>query len=261
MRVCEVAVTTIDTIARVTRGGDAERLATAAYDQLIALLDELSVEEWDAPTECPGWTVADMVGHVIGSAKSFASVREQVRQQVWGFRHRVEFDGNSMDAYNALQVEDHRRLAPAERVAALRAVAGPAVRGRMRIPSAVRRISGSVAPGGSTAAGMPARETLGHLVDVIITRDVWTHRVDIARATGRELPLDPGTDGAIVADVVAEWAGRHRQPFELTLTGPAGGTFAQGDEGERLELDAVEFCRVLSGRTEGDGLLGVRVLF
>lgn len=253
--------TTIESVPRITRDGSAERLATAAYDQLLALLDELSLEEWDSPTECPGWTVADMVGHLIGAAKAYASLREQVRQQVWGFRHRREFDANALDALNALQIEDHRGLAPAERVAALRAAAGPSVRGRMRVPAALRRISGSIAPGGSTPVGMPARETVGHLLDVIITRDVWTHRVDIARATGRDVRLDPKTDGAIVADVVAEWAGRHGQPFELTLTGPAGGAFAQGNGGERLELDAVEFCRVLSGRAEGDGLLGVRVLF
>jgi uncharacterized protein (TIGR03083 family) len=254
-------VITIDSVPRITRDGAAERLATAAYDQLLALLDELSVEEWDAPTECPGWTVADMVGHLIGAAKGSASVREQIRQQAWGLRHRGEFAGNSLDAINALQVADHRTMTPAERIAALRAVSGPSVRFRMRIPSALRRISGSVAPGGSTASGMPERDTLGHLVDVIITRDVWTHRVDIARATGRDLVLDPDVDGPIVADVVAEWAGRHGQPFELTLGGPAGGTFVQGDGGQRLELDAVEFCRVLSGRAEGEGLLGVRVLF
>lgn len=252
---------TIDSIPRITRDGPAERLATAAYDQLLALLDELSAEQWDAPTECPGWTVADMVGHLIGVARGYASVREQIRQQAWAFRHRGEFGGNSIDALNALQVADHRTLTPAARVAALRAMAGPSVRFRMRIPSALRRISGSVAPGGSTASGMPERDTLGHLVDVIITRDVWTHRVDIARATGHDLVLDPDTDGLIVADVVAEWAERHGQPFQLTLGGPAGGTFAQGEGGQRLELDAVEFCRVLSGRAEGEGLLGVRVLF
>jgi hypothetical protein len=28
-----------------------------------------------------------------------------------------------------------------------------------------------------------------------------------------------------------------------------------------LELDAVEFCRILSGRVEGDGLLRTKVLF
>ncbi|HLM04501.1 MAG TPA: maleylpyruvate isomerase family mycothiol-dependent enzyme [Blastococcus sp.] len=251
----------IDSIPRITRDSDAGRLAAAAYDQLLGLLDELSPEEWNAPTECPGWTVADMVGHLIGAAKGYASVREQIRQQWWGFRHRREYDGNSLDAVNALQVADHRALSPAERVAALRVAAGPSVRFRMRVPSALRRISGPVDSGGSTASGMPARDTVGHLVDAIITRDVWMHRVDIARATGRDLVLEPETDGPVVADVVAEWAERHGQPFEITLTGPVGGTFVQGVAGERLELDAVEFCRVLAGRTHGDGLLGVRVLF
>lgn len=252
---------TINSISRIARDGEAERLATAAYDQLLALLDELSVSDWDAPTECPGWTVSDMVGHLIGAAKAYASVREQVRQQVWGFRHRGQYGGNAMDAYNELQIMDHRALTPPERIAALRAVAGASVRGRMRVPSVLRRISSSVPPGGSTASGMHERETIERLLDVILTRDVWTHRVDIARATGRHLVLDPDTDGQIVADIVAEWAGRHGQPFELTLGGPAGGTFTQGDGGQRLELDAVEFCRVLSGRAQGDGLLGVRVLF
>lgn len=252
---------TTDTIPRITRDGDAGELATAAYDQLLALLEELGPEEWNAPTECPGWTVADMVGHLIGAAKAYGSVREQLRQQRWGFRHRREYDGNPLDAVNALQVADHRELSPAERVTVLREVAGPSVRFRMRVPSALRRISGPVDPGGSTAPGMPERDTLGHLVDAIITRDVWMHRVDIARATGRELVLAPWPDGRVVADVVAEWAGRHGQSFELTLTGPAGGTFGRGVAGERIELDAVEFCRVLAGRADGDGLLGVRVLF
>jgi hypothetical protein len=108
---------------------------------------------------------------------------------------------------------------------------------------------------------MPERETIGHLLDVIITRDVWMHRVDIARATGRDLVLVPDADGPIVADVVAEWAGRHGHPFELDLRGTTGGTFTHGDDGQRLDLDAVEFCRMLSGRAEGEGLLAVRVLF
>jgi uncharacterized protein (TIGR03083 family) len=124
------------------RDGAAEPLAAAAYDQLLALLDELSVEEWNAPTECPSWTVADMVGHLIGAAKAYASMREQMRQQAWGFSHREQFGGNAMDAYNELQIMDHRALTPPERITALRAVAGPSVRGPMRVPSALRRISG-----------------------------------------------------------------------------------------------------------------------
>lgn len=61
--------------------------------------------------------------------------------------------------------------------------------------------------------------------------------------------------------MVPEWAARNGEPFQLTLTGPAGGAFFQGDGGAQLELDAVEFCRTVSGRIPGEGLLRVMVLF
>jgi hypothetical protein len=65
----------------------------------------------------------------------------------------------------------------------------------------------------------------------------------------------PEHDGRIVADIVAEWASIHGQPFELVLEGPAGGKFAQGSDGEQVEIDAIEFVRVLSGRLPGSGIL------
>jgi hypothetical protein len=61
--------------------------------------------------------------------------------------------------------------------------------------------------------------------------------------------------------VVAEWARRHGQPVMLHLTGLAGGRFASGDGGQELTLDAVEFCRILSGRAEGSGLLAQEAPF
>ena len=51
------------------------------------------------------------------------------------------------------------------------------------------------------------------------------HRIDLARATAKPLDLDPDHDGRIVADIVAEWASTHGEPFTLTLGGPAGGQF------------------------------------
>ncbi|MFA9563321.1 MAG: hypothetical protein ACERLM_01235, partial [Acidimicrobiales bacterium] len=67
---------------------------------------------------------------------------------------------------------------------------------------------------------------------------------------------------ALVAEVAAEWARRHGRPHRLVLTGPAGGTFSSGDpDAETIELDAVEFCRILSGRAEGPGLLATTVPF
>ena len=102
---------------------------------------------------------------------------------------------------------------------------------------------------------------LGYLIDIIYLRDAWMHRVDTSRATNRELVLTPEHDGRIVADVVAEWARRHGQPFTLVLTGPAGGSFTAGRDDEAIEMDAVEFCSVLSGRGEASGLMTTIVPF
>jgi hypothetical protein len=63
-----------------------------------------------------------------------------------------------------------------------------------------------------------------------------------------------------VADVVAEWAGRHGSPYDVVLTGPAGGHWSRG-QAEPMQLDAFEFCRMLSGRAVGSGLLAERVPF
>jgi hypothetical protein len=105
------------------------------------------------------------------------------------------------------------------------------------------------------------RWTFGYLMDVILTRDPWMHRVDIARATGHSLELTAEADGVLVDDVVREWAGRHGQPYRLRLTGPAGGSWSAGEGGPELERDAVEFCRLLSGRGHGTGLLAQEVPF
>ncbi len=87
------------------------------------------------------------------------------------------------------------------------------------------------------------------------------HRVDLSRATGRELVLTREHDGRIVADVVAEWARRHGRAFTLELTGRVGGTFTRRSDGESLIVDAVEFCRIVSGRGTGAGLLAQEVPF
>jgi uncharacterized protein (TIGR03083 family) len=242
----------IDDIAPIRRDTDAREVALAAYDRLVGLLADLTPHEWSAPTECTGWDVAAMVGHLVGAGKAGASVREGVRQQWWGKRHASEFDDNVLDAANERQVRDHAHLSSAERVAALREIGPRAVRGRMNLPRALRRVSVPLDPGGSTAPGMPDRLALGHLMDVIYTRDVWLHTIDIARAIGRDYTPDPAVDGRIVEDVVAEWARRHGEPVVLVLSGPAGGRFRQGEGGGRLHLDAIEFGRILSGRADPD---------
>lgn len=248
-------------ITPITLATDAREVALATYRKLVDLLEDLQPQDWDAQTECPAWTVSDMVGHLIGAARANASVRELLRQQFWALRHKNEYDGSDLDAMNALQVRASADLSPEQRVQTLRAAVPAAVNGRMRFPRPLRRIRVPVAQTGSMADGMPTSLSLGHMMDVIYTRDAWLHRVDIARATGRDLHLDAEVDGRIVEDVVREWGMRHGRPFHLTLTGPAGGEFRQSTGGPSVELDAVEFCRIVSGRAPGEGLLATRVLF
>lgn len=251
----------VEAITPITFATDAREVALAVSDRLLTLLERLEPDDWGAPTECGEWDVADVVRHLVGAARANASVREAVRQQVWAGRHKKEFAGNDLDAMNALQVRDHAHLVPDDLVARLRSLSAAAVRGRMRFPRLLRRVPVPLAQTGSTAAGMPTSVTLGHLMEVIYTRDLWMHRVDIARATGSELEVDHESDARIVEDVVAEWARRHGEPFHLVLSGPAGGEFTQGEDGTRIEHDAVEFCRILSGRAPAEGLLATRVLF
>lgn len=255
------AVTRVEEISRIHRDTDARRLAVETYGDMLSLLSGLTAAEWEAPTECEPWTVADIVRHLVGAAAAHASVREQIRQVRYGAKHRSEFGGSDLDAMNDLQVTDHLALDPAALVARLSELAPRAVRGRMRAPGLVRRISLDSPAGGSSAPGLPSRFSIGELFDVVLTRDVWLHRIDICRAIGKEPTLGT-TDRRVVEDVVAEWAARCAPDVELTLTGPAGGRFVAGDGSGALEIDAVELCRVLSGRAEHPGpWMDVRLLF
>lgn len=257
----DTTVTDVREIIRLRRDTDAREVALTTYDRLLDVLQDLSPQDWQRTTECEPWTVADMVGHMIGAAKAAISFRELVRQMVIGQRRKGEFGGNAMDAFNDLQVRDHAHLTPEQRIAELRRLAPKAVDARMRLPGLIRRVSVPADTGGSVVEGTPTSINLGHLMDTIYTRDEWLHRVDIARATGRTLDVDSPADRRIVEDVVAEWAERHGQPFELTLRGPAGGRFRQGSGGAVIDLDAVEFARKLSGRAPAEGLLTTRVYF
>ena len=62
------------------------------------------------------------------------------------------------------------------------------------------------------------------------------HRLDISRATGIPVQATTAHEGAIVDDIVREWAARHGRPYTLSLSGPAGGTW--GGEGEHITMDA-----------------------
>lgn len=231
------------------------KLAATEADRVIELMESLSDEDWAQPTDCTGWNVKAMFSHVLGMLKLQADPAELQRQIAEAARRLEAEGGYRIDHLTALQVEEHASLSTDELVAAFREITPKALAGRAGTTPEMR--AQPYLPGPPFVGDW----TVGYLLDVIHTRDPWMHRVDASRAIGRAMKLTPDHDGVLIADVVDEWSRTHGEPFSLTLTGPAGGTYSQGEGGECIELGAVEFCRILAGRARSDGLLKTEVAF
>ena len=232
----------------------AMRLAATEYDRVVELLRSLPPEAWLTRTACPEWDVRQMAAHLLGMAEMAASIRESNRQ----VKVAVARGGAFIDALTALQVEERADLTPKQIVERFAVVGPKAAKGRRRAPWFIRR---RAMPQQQLVAGRDEVWTVGYLLDVILTRDPWMHRIDMTRATGAELVHTPDHDGVIIDDVVREWAGRHGQPCSLALTGPAGGSWRFGTGGPDLEADVTDFCLMLTLRRPAGGLFATEVPF
>lgn len=233
---------------------EAQDLFAVEVRRTTDLLRELSPHDWQQQTDCPAWDVRRMYLHVLGAHESGASVRELVHQLRAGSRYRRAHGGPPHAALSAVQVQE-RELVPASELPARLEQSGlAAARSRRRMPALMRAVRFNADPDYE-------RWSLGYLNDTIYLRDLWMHRVDATRATGRAMHLTPEHDGRIIEDIVAEWARRHGQPMSLTLTGSAGGAFTCAGGAAPMTLDAIAFARILAGRGHGEGLLATPVPF
>lgn len=249
-----------DTLRPITRT-EARPLAEAAYRGFADLLGSVGPDDWARPTDCVGWTVRDLAGHMLGAMRGAASFRELLRQQREISRRHKRDGGDETDIMTALQIELTADVEPAALVRECHDLVVPAAAGRARYPAPMRRLVTFPVVVGGTAETWQ----LGYLVDVVLTRDAWLHTVDLARALGVAVPSNPDLDDRLLADVALEWAGRHGRPARLELTGAGAGTYdfagAGAREPEVVSMDGIELARTLSGRERGEGLLAVEVPF
>lgn len=242
----------VDSRRRIA-GDEVWELAAAEYRRMLELLRTLEDGDWTRPTDCTAWDVRAMLGHLVGAVEGFANPREMGHQYRLGAKllKRGEPDGHRpVDGANAVQVRERADATTAELIARYERVIPKALRWRRRL----RWIPVSMEDDGG-------RFSFRELHEVILTRDTWMHRVDITRATERNMVLTPEHDGRIVEDCVVDWAKKHRRPFSLVLGGHAGGWFEAGSGEPLIEIDAVEFARALSGRSVRDEILGTRIVF
>ena len=230
--------------------------AATEYSRSVALLESVTPGQWALPTDCPGWDVRAMAGHMLGMAQMTATLPALASQQMAAQKGAKKTGTVMIDVLTALQVSRNAGLSPAEVVSAMRATGPKAARLRRKMPAFIRS---RTMPGAMTVGDAEERWTMGFLFDIILTRDPFMHRLDISRATGIPVQATPAHEGVIVDDIVREWAARHGRPYSLTLSGPAGGTW--GGDGEHIAMDAFDFCRTVSGRGPATGLLSQQVPF
>lgn len=243
-----MSTTTTAGVTRIERK-EARLLASDEFQKFAALAASLSPQEWGTATDCVGWDVRSMVLHVLGSADAQASPLVFLHQLRRGLPLNKQIDSHHwVDGLNELQIRERAHLTNADVVAQLHDVGVKAVKGRFGTPLPMRY---APVPFGPPIGWKP----VNYLLEVGFTRDVWAHRIDVHAVIDRPMDLDPAHDGRLVADIVGEWAALHGEPFELRLSGTAGGTFSQGSGGEHVEMDALDFVRTLSGRLPGTGVM------
>lgn len=219
---------------------EARALMTHQNERFLSLLRSLSGDDWDARTDCAPWTPKDIAAHVLGWADGFASFKELGHQYRTAIKRRSQF-GNMTDAVNQVQVEERGHLSPDDLVRRLDEALP-------RFASFRGRVGG---PGRFVPfydPGLLGRANLAYLLNTIFTRDIFMHRIDISRATNKEIDLGL-REARLIEDVIVDWGRRTGANATVMLSGPAGGAYRVGQGyATTIAGDAVEFSRVLAGR-------------
>ena len=214
-------------------------------DAVVALADDFADADWQAPTECPGWTVKDVYAHLVGG-------------EIWMSQ------GHPKPETGLARIAD-------EPVAARRDATGAGVLAELRDVFALRQRQLREDPPDPDAPTFTAY--LQPVTVAVLLRmrafDAWVHEQDIRRAVGRPGNLATG-GGEIARDifllglgrVVAKAAGAPpgssvtfsvtgELPFERSISVDENGRGVVGPVAEptvRIATDWETFGRLAAGR-------------
>lgn len=230
----------------------------AVWDSIDTLAERLTPDQWQAPTALPGWSVHDVVAHLIGVESMLEGVDTPDADVDVSTLEHVR---NDIGALNERWVRRLRGVSEAEMLE------------RFRTVTAQRRSTLDAMPGDDwdavtmTPAGP---DSYGRFMR-IRTFDCWMHEHDIRDATG--MAAGEESEGARLAlDEMAVAMGRvvgklggapDGSRVAITLTGPLARTINVavdgrgrvvddfGDAGPTttITLDALLFARLCGGRT------------
>jgi uncharacterized protein (TIGR03083 family) len=140
------------------------------WTSLLGLGAELTDEDWDRPTGCPGWSVRDVYSHVIGTESALLGRAPAPPLEAYGPHVR-----NDMGRGNEAEVLLRRRRPGSAIVAELDEVAAARL-------AALRAMDDE-----DFAVETPSPAGRGTYEDFMAVRvfDCWVHEQDVRRAVGR----------------------------------------------------------------------------
>jgi len=218
---------------------------------------ELTDEEWELPTDCPGWSVKDHVAHLIGTESMLLGLPSPPPVPP-GLPHVRNPIGEMNEAW----------------VASLRDQSGPVVLAHFRDVTDRRLVELAEMDDAALEADTPSPIGVvpyARFMDVRVM-DCWVHEQDIRRAVGRHGHLDGDAAEAAIRRLTSSFpliVGKRVAPPDgtsvvLDITGPRRLALAVAVEGGRatpvdapdtptaaamMELET--FVRLVTGRCTG----------
>jgi uncharacterized protein (TIGR03083 family) len=192
------------------------------YQAFGELLVTLSDEDWQRPTRCQGWTVADVAAHLVGQLTDVVTGR---------------LEGLGTPEVTVREVDERRGRSPAE-------LADELVQSG-KLGADLAATFDNAAWEGPIPTGGPG--TLGSGIEALWA-DAYVHADDIRHAIGRESVRTGGLRGSVshYAEVLGQqgWG-----PATLALDGLEEFPVGDGD-GKRITGDPHEFVLVATGRAD-----------
>jgi uncharacterized protein (TIGR03083 family) len=193
------------------------------YGEFADLLDSLSDEQWQSPSRCEGWRVADVAAHVVGTLSDVTAFR---------------LDGLGTPEVTARQVDERRGASARDLADELRTAT---------------KTAGELAEGfddDAYAAEGPQGngQTLGFGLESLWF-DTYMHGDDIRAAVGASTTSVSGLAPSVshVTQVLSQqgWT-----PATVRLTGLDEFEVSGGDPGRLVSGDPMQFILVSTGRAD-----------
>jgi uncharacterized protein (TIGR03083 family) len=193
------------------------------YNAFADLLDTLSVEDWETPSRCAGWRVADVAAHVVGQLTDVTALR---------------LEGLGTPEVTARQVDERRSSSAGELAEELRTTT----------KAATDLVEGFDEVAFESEGPQGNGQTLGFGLESLWF-DTYLHADDIRDALGVRRAAREGLAPSVshISQVLSqqEWP-----PATIRLSGLDEFLVSGGDSGRLITGDPMQFILVSTGRAD-----------